>query len=769
MNKFYVLFFSIFVFIFQKSSAQGGIWTWIKGDSTINNGVQWGNYGIQGVPSPANEPPGRYNPSYWKDQQGNFWLFGGQIYNLGQLNDLWKYEPGTNIWTWMKGAQLISNTGGVFGVQGVPDVNNYPSSGGLSGYNWTDANNNLWLYHSWGDIWRYSIANNEWTWMKGQGVFNQAQVLGIQGVSSPTNSPGAHTEYKCCWTDAFDNLWMYLDGDVWKYDITSNEWTWMKGPGSGMPTPNFGTQGVPSSTNQPGLGQCWEFWQDRNGYFYMAHGAYNSSALWRFDPVSLMWTWMNGIDLISGNATGASYISRCVPSSDRYPGKRIEGRGAFHINANACEDYLWFCGGNSFGMFNDLWCYKPTQNTWTWVAGDSVGGSTTSFGNYGVKGVPSSTNELPRRQGHAMWVDSLQQVWVFGGIVRGGVSRGNDLWRFTPEPTCIGFEVDTTQILPPSDLLICKNESTSMTLDPSWTVNIQPNANYSCNSDTSLITFFPPSTTTYTIIVSKLINNCPVFKNISFTITVEEYFMPSFPNSMICEGQSTTISVDTSYQFTFLPSAFSYNMGSDVAIFNPNVTTTYTVTATKNGCPVSDSANFQIVVNKIPHADFIVSPNLVDIADAQFYLFNQSSDALSYQWFVDELLIDTTLDATYLASDTGKICFKLIAINQGCIDSVIHCGEVLSGGYVFIPNAFSPNGDLLNDGFQVIGRDIQLKTFMIYNRWGQQLFRTSDINKAWNGQYKGEDCEVGVYFYYVEFTNKFGKQFIRKGDVTLLR
>ncbi|MBK8686742.1 MAG: gliding motility-associated C-terminal domain-containing protein [Bacteroidetes bacterium] len=52
---------------------------------------------------------------------------------------------------------------------------------------------------------------------------------------------------------------------------------------------------------------------------------------------------------------------------------------------------------------------------------------------------------------------------------------------------------------------------------------------------------------------------------------------------------------------------------------------------------------------------------------------------------------------------------------------------------------------------------------------GSNFFGTSDINKAWNGQYKGEDCEVGVYFYYVEFTNKFGKQFIRKGDVTLLR
>lgn len=72
-------------------------------------------------------------------------------------------------------------------------------------------------------------------------------------------------------------------------------------------------------------------------------------------------------------------------------------------------------------------------------------------------------------------------------------------------------------------------------------------------------------------------------------------------------------------------------------------------------------------------------------------------------------------DATYLRA-IWVICFNLIAINQGSIDSAIHCG-VLSGGYVFIPNAFSRMGIYLMMAFKWLEIDIQLKTFTIYNRW----------------------------------------------------
>src|SRR5688500_11850651 len=71
-------------------------WKWLKGDSLQNNP---GSYGIKGMPDSTNEPAARYGSTSWSDAAGNLWLFGG----FGYFNDLWKYDPATNLWTWMKG------------------------------------------------------------------------------------------------------------------------------------------------------------------------------------------------------------------------------------------------------------------------------------------------------------------------------------------------------------------------------------------------------------------------------------------------------------------------------------------------------------------------------------------------------------------------------------------------------------------------------------------------------------------------------------------
>src|SRR5829696_9605706 len=88
------------IFLFHMASAQYNEWTWISGDNIPN---QPGVYGTQGVPAQANKPAARYEGGEWLDLQGNFWIFGGQNATGNLLNDLWKYDPLTNMWTWMKG------------------------------------------------------------------------------------------------------------------------------------------------------------------------------------------------------------------------------------------------------------------------------------------------------------------------------------------------------------------------------------------------------------------------------------------------------------------------------------------------------------------------------------------------------------------------------------------------------------------------------------------------------------------------------------------
>ena len=89
--------------------------------------------------------------------------------------------------------------------------------------------------------------------------------------------------------------------------------------------------------------------------------------------------------------------------------------------------------------------------------------------------------------------------------------------------------------------------------------------------------------------------------------------------------------------------------------------------------------------------------------------------------------------------------------------------------YVFVPNAFSPNGDGKNDVLYVRGEVITSVKFEVFDRWGEKVFSTTTLSDGWDGIFRGEPCEPGVYDYYLEVTCMGQKQFFKKGNVTLLR
>ena len=88
---------------------------------------------------------------------------------------------------------------------------------------------------------------------------------------------------------------------------------------------------------------------------------------------------------------------------------------------------------------------------------------------------------------------------------------------------------------------------------------------------------------------------------------------------------------------------------------------------------------------------------------------------------------------------------------------------------IYIPNVFSPNGDGQNDVLYIRGQGFDAVHIMIYNRWGEKVFESSDIGKGWDGTFKGKKCPAGVYFYVGDITFKNGEKLVRKGDVSLVR
>lgn len=340
---------------------QAGEWVWIHGTNISNHP---GVFGTKGVPDSTNMPPSLYEACEWTDHNGNFWLFGG-VHIGADYGDLWRYTPATNEWTWMNGAG-VPGAPAVYGTQGVPSPLNRPpaSWGGIN--SWTDLNGNLWLFGGGGsatgggycsDLWMYNISTNEWIWVKGPGTYNSPGYYGIKGVPNILNNPPSRCETAASWTDDNGDLWM------------------------------FG--GITSGNNN------------------------ELNDLWRYNIATNTWTWIKGLNI--PNAAGY-YGVQGVEDSLNTPGARKVYCRWKDNNGN-----LWLYGGN---YFSDLWKFNVSTNNWSWVNGDS-----TKFSpdNYGTECFIDDQNKAGMRfENRAAWKDTNGNLWMFGGS--GG--NWNDLWVY---------------------------------------------------------------------------------------------------------------------------------------------------------------------------------------------------------------------------------------------------------------------------------------------------------------------------------------------------
>ncbi len=199
-------------------------WTFVSGSQTDNaNGV----YGTQGTAAAGNAPGGRSQAVAWIDTSGNLWLFGGSGYGSiggsGLLNDLWEFDPGMTLWTWVGGSQTV-NSAGVFGTQAA-SANTPKVPGGRYGASAaSDAAGNLWLFGGSGydsartlgalnDLWQYNLAASQWIWMGGSQTTGAPGSYGTEGVAAPGNTPGERFA-PISWVDGSGNFWLF-GGNGW--------------------------------------------------------------------------------------------------------------------------------------------------------------------------------------------------------------------------------------------------------------------------------------------------------------------------------------------------------------------------------------------------------------------------------------------------------------------------------------------------------------------------------------------------------------------------
>ena len=198
-----------------------------------------------------------------------------------------------------------------------------------------------------------------------------------------------------------------------------------------------------------------------------------------------------------------------------------------------------------------------------------------------------------------------------------------------------------------------------------------------------------------------------------------------------------------------------------------------------NGCTDSvmmlyTGSNREYKINGVSATKYIVYPR-----DDSTLLIDDADSAVLYTWSPTEGLSTPNKSSTFASPSERTLYTVKVEDNRGCVDYKtididVHeysCGE----NVVYVPNAFSPNGDGENDYMRIRGEEITFLRLSIFNRWGQLVFESENINMTknetlgWDGSYQGVKQEPGVYVYQLEVQCSDNRVFTKKGNITLIR
>lgn len=262
------------------------------------------------------------------------------------------------------------------------------------------------------------------------------------------------------------------------------------------------------------------------------------------------------------------------------------------------------------------------------------------------------------------------------------------------------------------------------------------------------------------------------------TFTTHPVNITTDGGQQLCRGgelQLRVMNLDTSDVLSYQwlpPDLIVAGQGSSAPIVAPVNTTTYYVQATNQfGCAALDSVTVEIGT---------IAPPLQVTTDkdsifpgGQVHLLATFNPDYSYQWTPTSSLTDPTV-YNPIATPFETTTYTLtITDSEGCINidtvtismRIFDCIEP----YIFVPNAFTPNGDGHNEILYVRASGADKILFMVFNRWGEKLFETRDIFTGWDGTFKGQPLPPDVFGYYLEVKCFGGKEYVKKGNVSLIR
>ena len=235
----------------------------------------------------------------------------------------------------------------------------------------------------------------------------------------------------------------------------------------------------------------------------------------------------------------------------------------------------------------------------------------------------------------------------------------------------------------------------------------------------------------------------------------------------ICPGDSAVLRVSGGISYVFSPNRWISDTTSANPTVRPVTTTEYVVRATSaTGCRDTES----VLVTVHPTA-LVNLPDSVKLFPGDSYTMDPGGNCLYFSWFPPLGLSNANISNPVAMPEVNTRYYITATTESGCVahDSIVVLVDPESS--IDMPNAFTPAaGDGANNILKPVHNGaVTLNYLRLFDRWGNKVFESHDINEGWNGQYNGQPQPLGVYIYMIQATLPSGRVFTKQGNVTLLR
>ncbi len=312
-----------------------------------------------------------------------------------------------------------------------------------------------------------------------------------------------------------------------------------------------------------------------------------------------------------------------------------------------------------------------------------------------------------------------------------------------------------------------------------FTWNFPSGANLSSSSNEMVnnISFNAPGT--YNVSVTIEENGCIETFSDDIWVVEDPAVAVTVQNNEGCPSLYTNFNtVPTSETQVF----YEWDFGDDGTSTNQNPTHVYTQSGvydvslhayTISGCVADIYVNLNDAVNvhPVPQPGFVVNPIEVSIDNPVVSITDSSNFATACVYYTSDGATLPGFEVTYGFTEAGRQTITQVLTNEwGCTATTY--GYVFIGGSVFFaPNSFSPNQDGINDAWKPVATGIKTYQIQIYNRWGDVVFTSNDIEKAWMGEGMGSEYFVpdGIYNYVITYFDMLEKPTVLKGTINIQR